>query len=98
MDENDYPYIEILARGLEDGSLLLSDQTWDPASGWSRERAIAALAVCVYMADERRRATASNDEDAAAKAANDHASLRAIFRLEDRANPFSAFDQVETNV
>ncbi|KAF5316450.1 hypothetical protein D9619_006699 [Psilocybe cf. subviscida] len=90
-DGSDYEYIAVLARSLEDDSLPLSALVWDPATGWERKKAFAAQAVCAYMADEWRRAEASNDEDAIADAGNDHGFLRCIFRLHDRENPFFTF-------
>ncbi|KAF5314262.1 hypothetical protein D9619_011803 [Psilocybe cf. subviscida] len=97
-DGNDYYYMEMLARDLENGVVPLSDLTWDPATGWAGKKAFATEAVCAYMADEWSRVQAGNDEDAKAAVASDHAFLRTIFRLHDKENPFADFDEAQTEV
>ncbi|KAF5314261.1 hypothetical protein D9619_011802 [Psilocybe cf. subviscida] len=92
-DGNDYYYMEMLARDLENDSMPLSELVWHPETGWGRKKAFATEAVCAYMADEWRRVEAGDDEDAKAAVASDHALLRTIFRLHDRENPFAVFDE-----
>ncbi|KAJ7431861.1 hypothetical protein B0H11DRAFT_1835729, partial [Mycena galericulata] len=92
-DENDRQYVAVLARAVEEGTLQLSALVWDPQAalgGWSRAKAFAARAVSAYMASEAADVKASGDEDGGADAANDHAYLRAILKLDDEGNPFSA--------
>ena len=100
-DENDYEYVGVLARAVEEGSLSLTALVWQPSEdgeGWSREKAFVARAVCAYMAHEHAKVRAGGDEDAEADAANDHAYLRSVLKLEEAKNPFSTFDTSATGV
>ena len=90
-----------LARAVEEGSLSLTALVWQPSEdgeGWSREKAFVARAVCAYMAHEHAKVRAGGDEDAEADAANDHAYLRSVLKLEEAKNPFSTFDTSATGV
>ncbi|TBU27992.1 hypothetical protein BD311DRAFT_778598 [Dichomitus squalens] len=91
-DENDYEYIALLARALEDGTLELSALLWGPegeAAEWKRAKAFTASAVAAYMAQEAVRVKASGNEDDESDMANDHAYLHALLKLDDAENPFS---------
>ena len=100
-DENDYEYVGVLARAIEEGSLSLSALVWPPSDdgeGWSREKAFVARAISAYMAHEHAKVRAGGDEDAEADVANDHAYLRAVLKLGDAKNPCFAFDTSATGV
>ena len=89
-DENDYAYIAVLARGLEDGSIQLSELVWTEEGGWSKAKAFVARAVSAHMEHEVAAVKLAEDEDAEADAANDHAYLRAVLKLDDAQNPCGA--------
>ncbi|KAI4294647.1 hypothetical protein K523DRAFT_324667 [Schizophyllum commune Tattone D] len=89
-DENDYAYVAVLARGLEDGSLQLSELVWTEEGGWSKAKAFVARAVSAHMEHEVAAVKLAEDEDAEADAANDHAYLKAVLKLDDAQNPCCA--------
>ncbi|KAK7012325.1 hypothetical protein R3P38DRAFT_3589683 [Favolaschia claudopus] len=94
-DENDYAYVAELAKELEDGTLPLSQLVWKEGGvageGWSREGVFVASAVSASMEATSLR-VAGNDDDEA-DAANDHAYLREVLKLEQPGNLFVAANQ-----
>jgi hypothetical protein len=74
-EENDYMYVERLARAVEDGSLPVS--ALQSRATWSRERAFVTDAASALMAHEAKR---SVDEAAVAE---EHMYLRAVLELDD---------------
>ncbi|KAI5831197.1 hypothetical protein K523DRAFT_301085 [Schizophyllum commune Tattone D] len=89
-DENDYTYVAVLARALEEGSIQLSELVWDEEGGWSKAKAFVAHAVSAHMAEEEANVKRTGDDDAEADAANDHSYLKAVLKLDDAQNPCRA--------
>ncbi|KZV86072.1 hypothetical protein EXIGLDRAFT_681294 [Exidia glandulosa HHB12029] len=89
-DDNDYAYIAVLARGLRRGDLALSSLRWDADSGqhWTKEMAMAAQAVQVYMDYDLSQAEGNEDDEADAH--NDIAMLTAVLHLDSPRNVLSA--------
>ncbi|KZV86059.1 hypothetical protein EXIGLDRAFT_653515 [Exidia glandulosa HHB12029] len=80
-NDNDYAYIAVLARELKRGDLALSSLIWDADSGqhWTKEMAMAAQAVQVYIEYEFARAAGNEDDEM--DACNDNSMLRSILGL-----------------
>ena len=80
--------IEILEGSPDFGRGVFAANDLD--KGWSKAKAFVARAVSAHMEHEVAAVKLAEDEDAEADAANDHAYLKAVLKLDDAQNPCCA--------
>jgi len=96
-DENDYTYVGVIAAEMNAGNLQLDSLKWQGGHETTKAQRFVVQALAAHMKAEKDAVSVGalkdgeNAEDAQAELDNDHAFLKSILDLDNKANPMSTY-------